>query len=356
VSRGSAPRREPKGASPRGASPRGASPRGASPRGASPKDGGPKGVAPRITGPRAPEGRSRTSAAARPISPGARRSSRAHAHRRGPTLPRAPRLSRVPAAGRLLALLLATITTAGVVALVQGPWLRVETIAWTGTAYSSDADMAAILQPVRGTSLLTVDGEALAAHLRRLPSVADARVESRFPNVLAVQVSEKQPAFVWQTSAVQLVGAGDGTIIGQVARGTALPAALARLPFVDDLRTPSRDIVVGDRIPADLLAAALELDAVKAAALGSSASRLSLELDEACGFVLLATRPAWGAVFGAYDLTGDLAAIRARITEQVAAVRTLFARRDEGEVGWVDARNPGKVYWRPNGPGALQPC
>jgi cell division septal protein FtsQ len=346
MSRGSAPRREPGRAVPKRAGAKSGSPKGAAP----------KGAAPRTIVPGATEGRARKAPAARPVGAGARRSSRAHARRRGPALPRAPRLSRLPAAGRLFALLLAAMTIAGVVALVQGPWLRVERIEWAAASNASDVGMGDILQPIRGTSLLAVDGEGLAARLRQLPAVADARVESRFPNVVAVQVTEKQAAFVWETSAVQLVGADDGTIIGQVALGLALPAALGRLPFVDDQRAPSRDIVEGDRIPADLLATALQLDAVKSAALGSNASRLALELDEACGFVLLATRPTWRAVFGVYELSGGTAAIEARVKEQVSAIRTLFATRDEGEVGWVDARNPGKVYWRPNGPGGYQPC
>ena len=38
-----------------------------------------------------------------------------------------------------------------------------------------------------------------------------------------------------------------------------------------------------------------------------------------------------------------------RLDRQIAAVRTLFAAHPEDEVGWVDARNPGKVYFRAKG-------
>ncbi len=306
--------------------------------------------------PKGAKGRTRKAAPPPPATPGARRSGHAHARRRGPALPRAPRALRVPGAGRLAALLLACLAIAALVALVEGPWLRVETIDWTGASYASDSDVAAILQPVRGRSVLSVDGEALASRLRQLPSVADARVEARFPNAVGVHVTEKDPAFVWQTSAVQLVAAVDGTIIGEIARGSALPAALARLPFIDDQRPSSRNIVEGDRIPGALLAAALQLDAMTPAALGSSAGRLAVQLDDGCGFVLVASRPSWRAVFGSYELIATVAALRARIGQQATAIRTLFASRDEGEVGWIDTRNPGKVYWRPNGPGGSQPC
>jgi len=43
------------------------------------------------------------------------------------------------------------------------------------------------------------------------------------------------------------------------------------------------------------------------------------------------------------------AAASARLERQVTAVRTLFASRDETEIGWVDVRNPGKVYFRAKG-------
>ena len=39
----------------------------------------------------------------------------------------------------------------------------------------------------------------------------------------------------------------------------------------------------------------------------------------------------------------------ARLERQITAVRTLFATRAEAELGWVDVRNPGKVYFRAKG-------
>ena len=38
-----------------------------------------------------------------------------------------------------------------------------------------------------------------------------------------------------------------------------------------------------------------------------------------------------------------------RLERQITAVRTLFSTRAEAEIGWVDARNPGKVYFRAKG-------
>jgi hypothetical protein len=60
----------------------------------------------------------------------------------------------------------------------------------------------------------------------------------------------------------------------------------------------------------------------------------------------------WEAAFGGYalDAGGPASGSSGSVDEilaQVAAVRTLFSEQPEASVSWVDARNPGKVYWRP---------
>jgi hypothetical protein len=52
---------------------------------------------------------------------------------------------------------------------------------------------------------------------------------------------------------------------------------------------------------------------------------------------------------GFYELDPreDQAAADARLEQQMAAIRTLFTTRNEHAVSWLDARNPGKVYWAP---------
>jgi hypothetical protein len=269
-----------------------------------------------------------------------------------------PRLAGGHSGGRLLALLLGMACAGSLLFLVNGPWLRVSSVAWAGVRYTADDRLTGVLDAVRGTNLLKVDTGALARQLESLPAVSSARVETSFPNGVRVSLVEKTPAFVWRTTAVQLVVAADGTVFGEVARTATLPADLASLPFVDDERAGSRNLSIGDHVPADDMATALRLEALDPAVLGSSATGLSVRLDDACGYTL-SPRPdgSWQAVFGSYALLeGDMAAIGGRITDQVAAVRTLFAEHRENTVGWVDARNPGKVYWRPNGPGGSDTC
>jgi hypothetical protein len=242
--------------------------------------------------------------------------------------------------------------------LVNGPWLRIGTVAWGGTRYTPPDDVAAILEPLRGTSLLALDDRALSQRLAALPAIADARVETLFPGGVQVSLDEKPAVLLWQTSAVRLVVAADGVVFGEVALAARIPSELARLPLIDDRRGDSRNIIIGDRIPAQERTIALRLVGLDPAAMGSAANALRVRLDERCGYVIAPTGTEhWSAALGRYDsLPAGVASPEARIQEQVGAIRTLFSAHDENTVAWVDARNPGKVYWRPNGPSGSGTC
>jgi cell division septal protein FtsQ len=282
-----------------------------------------------------------------------RRSTGSHARRTGPRL-RAPRL-RLPGGGRIGAALLAALFAAALVYLVDGPWLRISSVAWAGTRYADPDELSAILTPLRGTSLLALDSRLLSARLRGLPAVAEADVEPQLPGGVSVTVQEKTPAVIWQTNAVRLLVARDGVVFGEIALSAKLPAQVAGLPLVDDRRRSSHDLNPGDRIPADERSLALRLDTLDPALLGSRATSLDVRIDERCGYVVSPSKGGWSAAFGMYGPSaGD--ASPADIDAQVAAVRTLFAAHRENTIGWVDVRNPGKVYWRPNGPGGSNAC
>jgi cell division septal protein FtsQ len=272
------------------------------------------------------------------------------AHARRPGIPLRRRLRRaLPAPGRIAAGLLTALLVGGLLALINGPWLRVANVAWAGQRYTPATQLQRMLGALDGAALLTVDAAAVAARLQQLPAVSHATVEAVLPDTVRVRIVEKVAAFVWQTSAVRLVGVADGTLIGQVALSADLPADMAALPLVDDRRVDSRNIIVGDRIDPATLAAALRLAAVRPVALGSAATQVGLRLTDDDGFLLVSAQPAWQADFGFYpdaDADGS-ATLDERVEAQVAAVRTLFSFEGETKVGWVDVRDPRRVYWRP---------
>ncbi len=275
-------------------------------------------------------------------------------HARKPGVGWRPRL-RIPSAGRALALLLATLTVAAMLAAVNGPWLRVTEITYAGERLTSRDELAAKMRDASGAPLLGLRAGALERGLRQLPAVASARVDASLPNVLHVEVTEKSAAFVWQAGPVRWVGASDGTIIGRGgASAEPLPAALGGLPFIDDRRGSAAEMGVGSRVDSAMLDTALKLVSLDPARLGSESRHLTLQLDDQMGFILVSAAPTWSAAFGFYTdaAPGDVAARVAaagQIERQVAAIRTLFATRPEQTVSWVDARNPGKVYFRAKG-------
>jgi hypothetical protein len=258
---------------------------------------------------------------------------------------------RLPSIRRLLAGLGAAAVAAGLVALLGGPWLRVTDVTWAGEQFTAQRDLARLLEHERGTSILAVDTRSLRERIERLPAVAEARVVASVFGRLDVTIVERETAFVWETSSARLLGAADGTLFAALPRDAALDGELAAMPHVSDQRSMARLMATGDRIPDGLLRTALRLASLDPATLGSAAERLRVRIDDEFGFGLVAAAPGWEMALGVYGTdpneTGADAA--ARLERQVAAVRTLFADRPEAEIRWVDARNPGKVYFRAKG-------
>ena len=278
-----------------------------------------------------------------------RRKSSSHARRPGKPLRRRVGRPRLRGGGRILALLLFTATIAGLVAAAYGPWMRVTALGHTGDVYTPADRVQGIMDDYRGVPILAVDRAALRDRLAALPTVADARVELRLPGELQVAITEKPPAFLWRTQRAVLVGARDGTIITELPLTGVLPDGLRRLPSVEDERFVSRLLAAGDVVPPAELRVANRLTALDPRLIGSRASALAVRVDYQRGFELESVQPAWTAALGFYQLDPreDEAAADARLEQQLAAIRTLFATRPERNVSWLDASNPGKVYWTP---------
>jgi hypothetical protein len=252
---------------------------------------------------------------------------------------------------RVLAGVGAVAVAAGLVALLSGPWLRVTDVSWSGETFTAPRDLERVIGGRQGANLLALDTRALRDQLAALPAVAEATVNATLPGRLDVTIEEREVAFVWETSSARLLGAADGTVFAALRRDEALAPELATMPRVIDERTIARLITIGDRIPDDLLRTALQLAGLDPAALGSQATALGVRLDDEFGFRLVAADQGWELALGpsGIDPTESAADAAARLERQVTAVRTLFASRSEAEIGWVDARNPGKVYFRAKG-------
>ena len=259
--------------------------------------------------------------------------------------------ARLPSLARFGAVLGAVAATAALVALLNGPWLRVTDVAFAGQHYTAASDLDRILAEQRGTSVLAVDTAALRTRIARLPAVGEVTINASLLGRIDASVVERDAAFVWQTASGRYLGAADGTIFALLGEEEAVPPELQQLPLVRDERFVARLVTVGDVIPAGVVRTALRLVSIDPAELGSAAGALTLTLDDEYGFRLVSAAPEWQVALGPYGLdpTETDAEAAVRLDAQVAAVRTLFATRAEVEIGWVDVRNPGKVYFRAKG-------
>jgi hypothetical protein len=130
---------------------------------------------------------------------------------------------------------------------------------------------------------------------------------------------------------------------------TELDADLRGLPAVSDERQASRGWTVGDVLNEAEVRVALRLVTLEPELIGSATKGLTVSVDDEFGFTLASSQPTWLAAMGFYELDPreDRAGADARLERQLAAIRTLFSTRNERAVSWLDARNPGKVYWAP---------
>jgi cell division septal protein FtsQ len=299
--------------------------------------------------PRRPKGRpARAASRARPraVSRGSGRMARR------PGTPFRRRVgARLPSIRRLIAAVGAIAAAAVLLALLYGPWLLVGEVAWAGNRYTAADDLREALEPLRGATLLSVDTAALAEEIERLPAVASASVSAGLGGRLEASVVEHEAAFIWLADGWRFLGAADGTLFARERRASDPDPELAGLPRIDDERASTSLLSIGDAIPDPLLRTALTVAALDPAVLGSEESGLSVRLDDEFGFRLVATEQGWEVALGVYGIDPRETAVEAddRLERQITAVRTLFAAHGEDGVGWVDVRNPGRVYFRAKG-------
>ena len=258
---------------------------------------------------------------------------------------------RLPSIHRLLAAVATIAAIAGLVALLNGPWLRIREVGWDGGTYTPTADVEHVLAAASGRSVLAVDTRELRDRLGELPSVADAEVTASLTGEVRASVVEREATVIWHTEAGRLLVSADGTMFGALPGDAELSSTLASLPTVTDERSLADRLSVGDRITPAVLETTMRVVAIDPAALGSEASGLAVRLDDEFGFRLVSDEAGWEVALGVYgtDPRETSAEAAARLDRQVTAVRTLFSSRPEAEIGWVDVRNPGKVYFRAKG-------
>lgn len=225
-------------------------------------------------------------------------------------------------AGAALVLL---VSAAAIYGVANSSAFSHASLAIEGAVYTATEDLEAAVAPAAGVNLFALSTDPLEARLRELPTVADASVSVRLPNVLAVRVTERQPILVWELGVRHYLVDIDGTLFARLDHD-APPEAAAGLPRISDRRAGSVGLAVGRTLNPVDLDAARRLASLTPADVGSEADRLDVIVNDASGFILVGRSIGWRAVFGFYTASLRTTEI---IPGQVRLLRSLLVGREQ---------------------------
>ena len=265
-------------------------------------------------------------------APADKRFRRAHVH---PAKKRRwmPSWKTVAVAVTLSAVVLYGVFRAAGVALTANA-LSINTITVDGTSRMAPGEALAILEGLRGSSMVTADLESWRQKLLMSPWVSDASIRRVFPGTLAVAIKERQPIGIGRTKGTLYLIDKTGTVIDEFGPNYAD----LDLPIIDGLSPNGED-------------AGQSVDEGRAALAG----RLMSEL---------ASRPKLAGQVSQIDVTdsrnaivllkGDTALLRVgdeRFTERLQAYLDLMPalRERMPDIDYVDLRFDERVYVRPQG-------
>jgi cell division protein FtsQ len=192
-------------------------------------------------------------------------------------------------------------------------------------------DRAAVEQALIGSAAggaFGYDSRAAAARVAALPTVLHAAVHVALPDTVVASIDERVPVLTWS------VGKDTG---GFLADSGGLLFTHADTPpptlvHIADRRSATAGMAVGDTLAPVDLRAALALASVTPAMLGTGATRLSIAITDAEGFVMTTDPPGWTAVFGPY---GEVTRGTDIVSLQVQCLASLLAASPETGVGRV---------------------
>lgn len=117
----------------------------------------------------------------------------------------------------------------------------IETVRVEGTTPAVAALVGRELEPLRGRSLLAVDGGELLARVEALPDVRSASFDRAFPHTLVLRVRRELPAAVLRGGSASWLLSERGRVLRAVPRG-----AHPRLPRIWSAQPVEVGALVGD--------------------------------------------------------------------------------------------------------------
>ena len=196
----------------------------------------------------------------------------------------------------------------GTIALLISPHYRVEQVVVRRQSASAQAAVtkATQLSQVVGRNIFLVNTGRVAQEVASIPSVLQARITPRLPNIVEIEIVERVPIATWRAQNGSYLVDDQGFVVAE-----APEAAAGRLPedqvlvMVKD--TTGRDVALGDRVDQKSLLAARELTkALPAAGAGV------LEVEYSPQGLVFVTDRQWRVIFGdAESLNSKLASFKA---------------------------------------------
>lgn len=185
-----------------------------------------------------------------------------------------------------------------------------------------------------GSNLVLVQTEAIAASLRELPAVTDARVSVQLPDTLRVRLIEREPILAWVVGGQRFLVDREGVLFA--AYPVDEPGPSKGLPAVVDGRASSVTLAVGARLDPVDLDAATRLGSLSPADVGSAGKSLRIVVDDSDGYTVQSLPGGPVAVFGFYTLSlrtpelipGQVRLLRSLLEGREATVRRVILASD----------------------------
>jgi cell division septal protein FtsQ len=244
---------------------------------------------------------------------------------------RARRSSPLISRTRLLALIgVGLVTTALYLVSVESVFaVDPVDVTITGATYADTAQIRQDLQlPTAGggttgdRNVFRLTTEQMEQRIESLPSVLSANVEASLPNRLVVRIHERQPILVWHAGTGSWLVDPSGYVIAPAVQGQQPDPAT--LPVINDQRLQPEALQPGAQIGALDIEVARLLGGLTPSALGSTATNLTISIDDTSGWTISAP-DSWRAVFGHF--TSELHTV-ADIPLQVQCLSSLLADRE----------------------------
>jgi cell division septal protein FtsQ len=217
--------------------------------------------------------------------------------------------------------------------------LQVRRIVVRGHVQVSTGEVRALLDGLRGTSILTADLSQYRARLMASPWVSEAALRRRLPSTIEVFVSERRPIGLCRIGGHLYLVDRSGTIIEEYGP----PYAKLNLPIIDGaLRTPPSRTPLIDERRTELAARVID-SLASSQQLSARLSQIDVS-DLLDAVVLIDEDPALLHL-------GDQ-----RFAERLQGYLDLAPtlRETAPEIDSVDLRFEDRIYIRPAGPGARQ--